>query len=220
MAVSGKDVDAQKCPKILITTSRGPSSRLLQFVKELKLVLPNSKRMNRGNSVIEEIVSSCESNDISDLVIAHEHRGVPDGLIISHLPHGPTSYYSLSGVLLRHDNTGIFKKTHISEAYPHLVFSGFEKTLGKRVSGMLKGLFPVPKPDSRRVLAFSNINDTIILRHFTFDKAGQECELTEQGPRMELRLYQIKTGPINADHSDDEWVLRPHMNTARKRMFF
>ncbi|KDN51610.1 hypothetical protein RSAG8_00155, partial [Rhizoctonia solani AG-8 WAC10335] len=35
-------------PKIVITTSRDPSSKLLQFSKEMKLVFPNSTRINRG----------------------------------------------------------------------------------------------------------------------------------------------------------------------------
>lgn len=37
--------------KVLITTSRDPSSRLVQFAKELKLVVPNSQRINRGGQV-------------------------------------------------------------------------------------------------------------------------------------------------------------------------
>ena len=36
---------------MLITTSRDPSTRLVSFAKELKLVFPNSKRMNRGGQV-------------------------------------------------------------------------------------------------------------------------------------------------------------------------
>lgn len=36
-------------PKICVTTSRDPSSRLKQFAKELKLVVPNAQRINRGN---------------------------------------------------------------------------------------------------------------------------------------------------------------------------
>src|SRR5579863_8256599 len=34
-------------PRTLITTSRDSSSRLKQFAKELKLLFPNSKRLNR-----------------------------------------------------------------------------------------------------------------------------------------------------------------------------
>jgi U3 small nucleolar ribonucleoprotein protein IMP4 len=64
-------------PKILITTSRDPSSRLQQFAKELRLIFPKSQRINRGNNVISELVSACKSNDVTDLIILHEHRGVP-----------------------------------------------------------------------------------------------------------------------------------------------
>lgn len=41
----------ERDPKILITTSRDPSSRLVQFAKEVKLLLPNSQRVNRGSMV-------------------------------------------------------------------------------------------------------------------------------------------------------------------------
>jgi U3 small nucleolar ribonucleoprotein protein IMP4 len=64
-------------PKVLITTSRDPSSRLTQFAKEMKLMFPNSTRMNRGGYVIGDIVDACRKNDATDLVIFHEHRGQP-----------------------------------------------------------------------------------------------------------------------------------------------
>ena len=38
-------------PRVLITTSRDPSTRLVSFAKELKLIFPNSKRINRGGQV-------------------------------------------------------------------------------------------------------------------------------------------------------------------------
>ena len=41
----------ERDPKILLTTSRDPSSRLVQFAKELKYVFPNSVRVNRGSMV-------------------------------------------------------------------------------------------------------------------------------------------------------------------------
>ncbi len=40
-------------PKLVITTSRDPSSRLLQFSKEIRLVFPNSQRLNRGSYVYQ-----------------------------------------------------------------------------------------------------------------------------------------------------------------------
>ena len=41
----------ERDPKVLVTTSRDPSSRLTQFAKELKLVFPNAQRINRGSQV-------------------------------------------------------------------------------------------------------------------------------------------------------------------------
>ena len=43
---------------------------------------------------------------VSDLVIVHEHRGEPDGVVICHLPFGPTASFSMSNVVMRHDIPG------------------------------------------------------------------------------------------------------------------
>jgi U3 small nucleolar ribonucleoprotein protein IMP4 len=64
-------------PKIVVTTSRDPSSKLLQFAKEMRLVFPNSNRVNRGNYVVKELAEACRANGVTDLVVLHEHRGVP-----------------------------------------------------------------------------------------------------------------------------------------------
>lgn len=64
-------------PKVVITTSRDPSSRLQQFAKEMRLCIPNSQRINRGNYVMKDLVETCRANQVTDLVILHEHRGQP-----------------------------------------------------------------------------------------------------------------------------------------------
>ena len=48
----------ERDPKILITTSRDPSTRLTAFAKEMKLVFPNSQRINRGG-MVRVCVCSC-----------------------------------------------------------------------------------------------------------------------------------------------------------------
>ena len=45
----------------------------------------------------------CRNGDFTDLVMVHEHRGEPDGLVISHLPFGPTCYFGISNTVMRHD---------------------------------------------------------------------------------------------------------------------
>jgi U3 small nucleolar ribonucleoprotein protein IMP4 len=90
-------------PRVCVTTCRDPSSRLKQFAKEVKLLFPNSIRINRGNNRIDELMESCRQSEFSDVVIVQETRGEPDGLVICHLPLGPTAFFSLSGSVLRHD---------------------------------------------------------------------------------------------------------------------
>ncbi len=63
---------------------------------------------------------------------------------------------------------------------------------------MLQHLFPVAKPDSKRIVTFANQNDIISFRHHTYEKVShKEVGLTELGPRFELKLYQISLGLIN-----------------------
>lgn len=40
-------------------------------------MIPNCQRMNRGNYVMSQLVHACKSNDVTDLLIVHEHRGEP-----------------------------------------------------------------------------------------------------------------------------------------------
>lgn len=204
-------------PKILITTSRTPSQRLVQFQKEMRIIFPNSVRINRGNTIIKDLVKVCQENQFSDLIILHENRGVPDGMIVSHMPYGPTVYFGLFNVVLRHDIEE--EVDSISEAYPHLIFDGFNTRVGERVTEVLKNLFPVPKLEATRVLTFANQNDYISFRHHTFNKKGKkedDIDLEEIGPRFDLRPYQILLGTLDMPDATKEWVLRPYMNTARR----
>ncbi|CAI5745550.1 unnamed protein product [Peronospora destructor] len=201
-------------PKIAVTTSREPSSRLKQFAQEVRLIFPNAIRLNRGAHTIGNLVESARANDFTDLVLVTETRGEPDGLVVCHLPYGPTAYFSLSSTVLRHD---IEDRATISEAYPHLIINQFETPLGKRVANILKHLFPVPKPDAKRVITLSNDNDFVSFRHHVFKVTGREVELQECGPRFELQLYQIKLGTLDQKEAENEWVLRPYMNSAKKR---
>lgn len=205
-------------PKIVITTSRDPSSRLKMFVKELRLIFPNSQRMNRGNYEMKQLIHACRANNVTDFIIVHEHRGVPDSLIVCHLPYGPTAYFTMSDVIMRHDIPNIGT---MSEQYPHLIFHNFKTKLGERVMSILKYLFPVPKEDSKRIITFANHDDYISFRHHTYKKIhGKDIELVEVGPRFQLKLYQIKLGTLDEEAAaDTEWALRPYMNTSHKRRF-
>jgi U3 small nucleolar ribonucleoprotein protein IMP4 len=203
-------------PKIVITTSRDPSSKLLQFAKEMRLVFPNSHRINRGNYVVKELADACRANDVTDLIVLHEHRGTPDAMIVSHFPHGPTVFFTLNNVALRHD-IGSYKSSTVSEQYPHLIFENFSSKLGERVRDVLKFLFPVPKEDSKRVMTFANENDFISFRHHVFVKIPRQVQLAEVGPRFEMKPYEIRQGTLEQTESEREWVLSHYSRTTKKR---
>lgn len=182
----------------------------------MRLILPNCQRLNRGHFVVKNLVEACKSNDVTDLVILHEHRGVPDGLVICHLPYGPTAYFSLSNVVMRHDIPNVGP---VQEIYPHLIFHNFTTKLGKRLESILKYLFPVPKPETKRIISFVNSEDYVSFRHHTHQGPNSNIELSEVGPRFEMRLFEIRQGTMEQAHANVEWKLRPYMNTARKRYF-
>src|SRR5579863_309200 len=91
----------------------------------------------------------------------------PDAMIVSHFPHGPTLYFTLHNVTLRHDIES-YRSSTVSEQYPHLIFENFSSRLGERVRDCLKYLFPVPKEDSKRIMTFSNEDDFISFRRVMF----------------------------------------------------
>ncbi|KAJ0095354.1 hypothetical protein Patl1_17037 [Pistacia atlantica] len=107
------------------------------------------------------------------------------------------------------------------EAYPHLILNNFKTQLGERTANILKHLFPVPKPDTKRIITFANQSDYVSFRHHIYEKPGgpKSVVLKEIGPRFELRLYQIKLGTVDQSEAQIEWVIRPYMNTTKKRKF-
>ena len=51
--------------------------------------------------VLPELVEMCRSHDFTDMVVVHEHRGEPDGLVVCHLPYGPTAFFGLYNAVRR-----------------------------------------------------------------------------------------------------------------------
>ncbi len=40
-------------------------------------MFPGAQRLNRGNYVMSQLVHACRANDVTDLIVIHEHRGEP-----------------------------------------------------------------------------------------------------------------------------------------------
>ncbi|KAK1700434.1 brix domain-containing protein [Colletotrichum godetiae] len=215
-------------PRLLVTTSRDPSSRLQNFSKEIRLLFPTSVRLNRGNLILPDLVQSSKSNGLTDLVLLHEHRGVPTAMTISHLPHGPTISFSLHNIInivFRSDIPGSIRGS-VSEAYPRLIFDGFKSRLGQRVVKILKHLFPPLDPPTTkakvgsRVVTFVNNEDSIEVRHHVFVRTSYDSvELAEVGPRMTMRPFEIRGGTLENKDGDVEWHLTQYTRTGRKKEY-
>lgn len=210
-------------PRPLVTTSRSPSTRLSAFAKEIRLLLPTSIRLNRGTTILPNLVSSANASGLTDILLLHEHRGTPTALTVSHLPHGPTASFSLHNVLLRHDLPDSARGT-VSESYPHLLFEGFTTPLGQRVAQILKHIFPPREAATtnqkvgNRVVTFKNIADSIEVRHHVFVRTGyQSVELAEVGPRLTMRLFEIRGGTLENKEGDTEWHMNQYTRTSRKK---
>ncbi|CCW68033.1 unnamed protein product [Phytomonas sp. Hart1] len=204
-------------PRVLVSTSRGASQKLLEFTKEVRLLIPNAVRLNRGSLSIRQVMEAARRDNFTDVVLLQESHGVPDGLTVSHLPLGPTVRFTLHQLVSRHEIEGVGT---MSEQPPHLICENFTTTLGRRITDVLRYLFPVPKPEATRVITLDNQNDVISFRHHTFRVDGKNpraVELTEVGPRFELTPYRVILGTLEMDDAETEWVLQPYMNTAKKR---
>lgn len=202
-------------PKLIITTSRDPSTRLSQFTKEIKLLFPTAVKLNRGNYIMHNLVDACHKSNTTDLIVLHEHRGVPTSITISHFPHGPTAYFTLHNVILRHD---ILNAGNQSEVNPHLIFDNFTTPLGQRIVTILKHLFPcAPKKDSPKVITFANREDFISVRQHVYVKTRDGVELAEVGPRFEMKLFELRLGTLENKDADVEWRLRRFVRTASRK---
>lgn len=126
--------------------------------------------------------------------------------------------HKLSNAWLPHADQSFPQVGTVSEAYPHLIFDAFSSALGTRVATILKHLFPVPKPESRRVLTFANRADYIAFRHHVYEKprGAPSIQLTEVGPRFDLKLYQIRLGTLDQAHAEVEWVVRSFTRSAKR----
>ncbi|KAI7665851.1 U3 small nucleolar ribonucleoprotein-like protein IMP4, partial [Hortaea werneckii] len=131
-----------------------------------------------------------------------------------------TASFSLHNVVLRHDIPNASRGT-VSESYPHLIFEGFSTQIGQRVVKILQHLFPPRDGTAKlgnRVVTFKNIEDSIEVRHHVFVKTGyQSVELAEVGPRMTMRLFEIRQGTAESKEGDVEWALSQYTRTSKKK---
>ncbi len=85
-----------------------------------------------------------------------------NGMLLVHLPDGPTAHFRLSNLKLGRDIKGHGRATAHK---PELILNHFDTRLGHRVGRMFASLFPQdPQFRGRRVVTFHNQRDFIFVR--------------------------------------------------------
>ena len=209
-------------PKVLITCSDNPHSKTIAFMKELTRIIPNSEPKWRKNASVKKIVQQSKLKGFTDILVVNEDNRSPNGLIVSHLPDGPTAHFKLSNVKVTTD----LKKDHraISAHRPEVILNNFTTRLGHGVARMLASLFHYePQFVGKRVVTFHNQRDYIFFRHHKYDfKTTEKVKLKEMGPRFTLKLRSFQKGTFDSKFGDYEWMIsnrRHDMETSRRKFF-
>ena len=88
-------------PRVCVTTSRAPSSRLKQFAKEMRILFPDAQRLNRGNTTINELMDACRRGDFSDVVVRETRAGRSRMRMCPHPPSPPSGHAPRPGLARR-----------------------------------------------------------------------------------------------------------------------
>jgi ribosome production factor 1 len=158
-------------PKVLITYADNPMKKTRIFGRELTRIIPNSTSLYRNRSGVKKIVKSAIKENFTDILIINENRKEPDGLLVIHLPDGPTAHFKVSNVRI----TTELRKNHkeITEHRPEVILNNFTTRLGLTVGRMLGALFHYnPEFEGRRAVTFHNQRDYIFFRHYRFVCVG------------------------------------------------
>lgn len=209
-------------PKVLITFADNPVTKTRKFGLELSRIFPNALVKIRNKSSVKKICKSAVREEYTDVVIINEDRRKPNGLLVIHLPNGPTAHFKVSNVKLTSD----IKRDHkeITKHRPEVILNNFTTRLGLTVGRMLGALFHHdPEFKGRRAVTFHNQRDYIFFRHhrYEFTKEGKRVKLRELGPRFTLKLRSLQEGTFDSKTGDYAWIItnKRHAMEASRRRF-
>lgn len=90
-------------PNVLITTSYKPSGIMYKFISEMLEVFPLATYYKRQGYPLKKIVEYASNREFTDIVVFNEDRKQVNGMLVVHLPDGPTAQFRLSNLTLSKD---------------------------------------------------------------------------------------------------------------------
>lgn len=206
-------------PKVLITTSDRPRGRTVRFCEQLATVIPNAHVYYRRGLALKRVIPQCVARNFTYLMVINEDRKVPNGMVLCHLPDGPTAHFKISSVRLRKEMKRRGKDP--TEHSPEVILNNFTTRLGHSIGRLLAALFPQdPQFVGRQVATFHNQRDFIFFRfHRYIFKNEKKVGIQELGPRFTLKLRSLQKGTFDSKFGEYEWVLKRHEMDACRRKF-
>lgn len=206
-------------PKVLITSSDRSKVKTVQFMKELQHIIPNSEVRVRKGIDLKKIIPQAKERGFTALVVVNEDKKMPNGIVINHLPDGPTAHFKLTSVKLGRTIKNHGRKT---SHRPEVILNNFSTRLGHSVARLLAALFPHdPQFQGRQCVTFHNQRDFIFFRHHRYIfKNQKKAGLQELGPRFTLKLRSLQRGTFDSKFGEYEWIhKRKEMDTSCKKFF-
>ncbi|GBN09515.1 Ribosome production factor 1 [Araneus ventricosus] len=206
-------------PKVVITCSENPHSWTIRFCRDLKLLIQDSIFVYRRHASLKKLVEEAKRREFTNVVVVTEDRRHPTGMVVIHLPEGPTAFFRISSVKYCKD---IKHRAEWSSHKPEIVMNNFRTRLGLSIGRLFTSLFQYnPEFHGRRVVTFHNQRDYIFVRHHRYEfKNESKAALQEIGPRFTLRLRSLQKNTFDTKFGEYEWILKRHeMETTRRRFF-
>ena len=77
-------------------------TRCLQvFCKQLAATIPNTEFFSRHDQDLKKIIVKARERGYTDCIVINEDRKKPNGMVISHIPDGPTLHFKLTTSKIR-----------------------------------------------------------------------------------------------------------------------
>ncbi|MFH4984895.1 hypothetical protein AB6A40_011604 [Gnathostoma spinigerum] len=153
-------------PKVLITTSPYAKVNTFRFCFELQKCIPDSQVFTRKGIALKKVVKQAVAQNYTDLLVVHEDRRIPNGIVFCHLPEGPTAYFKINSLKFTRD---IKRAGESTSHHPEVILNNFNTRLGHTIARMFACLFPHdPNFVGRRVVTFHNQRDYIFFRHHRY----------------------------------------------------
>jgi len=207
-------------PKVFITTNFKGAPKTRDFCKNFCQAFPSAEYHPRFQTTVKDLIAEGIKRNYTDMIFVTDFKKKITGMMIIHLPNGPTATFSCDDVRLSKD---IEDSGTPAKVKPEIILNNFNTRLGHTIGRMFASLFP-PQPNfkGRQVATFHNQRDFIFFRYHRYIfESKDSVRMQELGPQFTLKLKTLQKGLFNPEQGEYEWISKPDLLSSKnKRKFF